>query len=111
MKAREDLQLSEEERERYWQNVKKSDKCWIWTGNITDYGIGKFLICRSDDKGKKVISQLSTHRIAWFLAYGFLDKHLFIKATCNNKKCVNPEHLVCVSQSESMALKKQGSLK
>ena len=61
--------------------------CWEWQGNIMPTGYGKF-------RGKPA------HRVVYELEVRKLEKDEFCHHTCENRKCVNPDHIEIVSRLE-----------
>jgi len=85
----------------FWSQVEKTEDCWIWTGlqnEALQYGIIFDLdgIC------------WGVHRYSYKLCYGDIPKSFnngrkaFILHRCNNKLCVNPDHLYLGTQSDNM---------
>ena len=77
----------------------KVDKsgCWIWNGEIKhDYG--RFSL-RLGPKKKKI----AAHRFSFIASFGNppLDKNI-IRHLCNNKLCVNPNHLMAGTHQDNM---------
>lgn len=70
---------------RFWNNVNKTDTCWLWTAGTNKDGYGKIT-----DKGKN----LQVHRLSYLWEHGSLPDNSLVRHTCNNPRCVNPDHLV-----------------
>jgi hypothetical protein len=72
--------------------------CHEWTGTRTlGYGIIEAPGYRA--RGERRI--LMAHRVMWEMAYGLTDaEHVHHK--CENKRCVNPEHLQPMTHKENV---------
>ena len=81
--------------DRFWEKVKKTDGCWIWTAARHWFGYGKFFI----KKGQPL--QLA-HRISYRLAFGEIPDGLQVLHHCDVPECVRPEHLFLGTQRDNM---------
>lgn len=78
---------------RFWSKVKKTDACWEWTAHTNKSGY-----CYFKWNGSKYL----VHRISMWLSgkikLTFEDHSSVVDHICKNKVCVNPLHLRVVSQ-------------
>jgi HNH endonuclease len=92
---RADLPLNPTAAERFWRRVQKTDGCWLWTGAITQNGHGQF--------GNDSVV-VYAHRFAYEELVGEIAPGHVLHHKCLNGHCVNPEHLVEMTQSDHIRL-------
>ena len=77
--------LTQKELKRFDESwYKDENDCWVWVAGSRSNGYGWFSI-----KGRK----FSAHRISNLIYKGKMLPDKIILHTCDNKKCVNPDHL------------------
>jgi hypothetical protein len=59
--------------------------CWNWVGNIHSSGYGQI---RWDGV------TYNAHRMAYLIFNGLIPQGQVVRHTCNNRKCINPKHLI-----------------
>lgn len=69
---------------RFWAKVKKSPRCWLWTGTVSGTGYG---VIKAHGK------MWFAHRIAFAAAFGPFFPALCVCHACDTPLCVRPDHL------------------
>ena len=69
---------------RFWDKVKKSDRCWEWTAGRYVSGYGTFR-----HKNKSYYA----HRMSYEFVIGPIPQGKHVLHKCDNPPCVNPDHL------------------
>jgi hypothetical protein len=87
----------------FWQQVLKTDTCWLWTGTPNDQGYGRLTV----DGVRQLV-----HRLSYIAHVGPIPDGLVIDHKCWQRLCVNPAHLQAVTKqanSENWAGSRKGS--
>lgn len=80
---------------RFWDKVEKTETCWNWT-SPTHQGYGRLQV------GSGPRKRMLAHRFSWELANGPIPGEMFLDHICQNRACVNPEHLRPVTNKQNM---------
>lgn len=79
--------------QRFWSKVNKTDSCWLWTGERTKFGHGRFLYNSV---------RVNAHRFAYETFVGPIPDGLLVCHKCDVPNCVNPDHLFVGTQKDNI---------
>ncbi len=80
-------------KEDFLSKIKTSEGCSIWDGSKGSNGYGTVNIDGLT---------YSTHRAAFTFTKGVIPKGFDVCHTCDNRSCINPNHLVLGSRLDNM---------
>lgn len=82
--------------ERFLTKVEKTSECWLWTASQTGVGYGQIWV---NEAGWR---RMDAHRFAYQHYKGNIPKGQVVMHSCDNKLCVNPDHLSLGTQKDNL---------
>ena len=80
-------------KEKFLDLIFKTKDCWLYQGEVSIHGYGRYW-----NGNRKTMA----HRFSYELFKGLLSEGMHVLHKCDNRICINPDHLYLGSQQDNM---------
>lgn len=79
--------------------LDETSECWLWHGQISNTGHGRVMVKYENERPRMD----SARNVSYRAFVGDIPKDMLTRQICNNRLCVNPDHLQLFDPETSRA--------